>query len=198
MQSRVLVRPIHTVWIAVAQPPLRNALASSPRLVLLARKLSLIVALPVIALMPIVLVAVVQAIIVSVADIDPGNTISVVAREQVAEAGPSLRLAVLWRLVGSIAAIIVSVTVPSGRNATVIWTPETVLRTRPLSTMQLVFVGIVATVIVSVAQPVRLHANVGLLALEVIRRTGGVGRTSLVRLIGGSLVLAVIHSIADL
>lgn len=101
--------------------------------------------------MPVVLVTVVKTIIVTVADVDPGNTISVVAREQVTEASPSFRLAVLWRLVGSITAIVISVAIPGCRNATIIWAPEAVLRTRSLGTMQRFLVRIVAAVIVSVA-----------------------------------------------
>lgn len=43
------------------------------------------------------------------ANVDARNTIAIVAGEQIAEARPSFGLAVLWRFVGSLAAIVVAV-----------------------------------------------------------------------------------------
>lgn len=183
MQRRVLVGSIDTVWISVAQPPLGNALRPTPGLVLLARELRLIVTLPVIALMSVVLVTIVQAIIVSVANVNPWNTVSIVTREQVAEARSTLGLAILWRFISTIATVVVTVTVPGSRNTPMIRTPETVLRTRPLCTMQFILVGVVATVIVTITEPIRLNADVCLLALQVIRWTSGIRWTPFMRLI---------------
>lgn len=69
------------------------------------------------ALMTIILVGVVQAIVVSVANVNSWNAVAVIAREQITEARPTLRLAITRRLVTSVQAIIVSVAVPSSWNA---------------------------------------------------------------------------------
>lgn len=73
--------------------------------------------------MPCILITVVHTIIVTVANVDAGNAVSVVAGEQVAKAGAALTLAVLWGLVGPVTAVVVSVTVPCRRDAAVVRTP---------------------------------------------------------------------------
>lgn len=83
--------------------------------------------------MSIIFVRIIHAIIVTVADVNPRNAISIVAREKISEASSSLGFAILWRFVGSVTAIVVSVAVPSRRNATVVRTPEAVLWTSSLS-----------------------------------------------------------------
>jgi hypothetical protein len=65
MQRGVLVGAVHTIWVAVAHPLLRDALRAVPILVLGASVLHLGVALAVVALVPVVLVRVVQTIIVT-------------------------------------------------------------------------------------------------------------------------------------
>jgi hypothetical protein len=87
VQRSVLISAIYTIWIAITKPFLRNTLGASPGLVLLACELCLLVTLPVVALVSDVLVTVVQAIVVSVANVDSRYAISVVTGEQVAEAG---------------------------------------------------------------------------------------------------------------
>lgn len=83
--------------------------------------------------MPVVLVTVVQAIVVAVTDVDTRNAVAVVAREQISKAGASLGLAVIWRLVGTITAIVIAIAVPSGGNAAMIGTTEAVRGTSALT-----------------------------------------------------------------
>jgi hypothetical protein len=48
------------------------------------------------ALMSLVFVRVVEAIIITITDIDTRNTVSIIACEQITKACPTFRLAVLW------------------------------------------------------------------------------------------------------
>uniref|UniRef100_A0A2M4D189 Secreted protein n=1 Tax=Anopheles darlingi TaxID=43151 RepID=A0A2M4D189_ANODA len=125
---RVLIRTVHTVRITVADPLARYTLCPCPRLVLVARKLRIVVALPIVTLMPPILVATVQTIVVTIADVDPRYAVPIVARKQITEAGPALRFAVLGRFVRPIPAIVIAVAVPGGRYAPMVRTPEAVLR----------------------------------------------------------------------
>ena len=59
----------------------------------------------------------------------PGNAVAVGAGEEVAEAGPPLRVALL--LVGAVRAVLVAITVPRGRDAAVVGAAERVRRARP-------------------------------------------------------------------
>lgn len=68
------------------------------------------------ALMTFVLVRVIETIVVAVANINSRNAVAVVAREQIAEACPAFGLAITRRLVASVQTVVVSVTVPCGRN----------------------------------------------------------------------------------
>ena len=62
-----------------------------------------------------------------------------------------------------------------------------------------VLVAVVATVVVSITQPVWLHTDCGALALKVISGTSDIPRaTHLGRLVAGLVVFAVIDTIADL
>lgn len=65
-----------------------------------AGELGLLVALAIAALVAL-LVRVVATVVVAVAQVDARDAVAVVAREQVAEAGPRPRLALVGRLVGS-------------------------------------------------------------------------------------------------
>lgn len=150
------------------------------------------------ALMSIVFVTIVQAIVVAVADINAWNTVSIVTRKQITEACASFRLAVLWRLIGSVATVVVAIAVPRGRDASMVGTPETVLRTRSLRTMQYILVRIVTAVIVTVAQPIRFDADVGLLALQMVIGTRRILWTHFMRFVGRRIVLAVVDPVADL
>lgn len=71
----------------------------TPLLVGAAGKLGLGVALAVAALVPAVLVRVVQTVVVAVADVDARYAVAVVARKQVAEARLGARLAVIRWLI---------------------------------------------------------------------------------------------------
>lgn len=183
MQSDVLIGTVHAVRVSIAEPFLRDALRPVPHLIRRAGELSLLVALPIVTLVPFVLVGLVQAIIVPVADVDPRYTVAVIAREEVAEAGPAFGLAVARRFVAAVQTVVVAVAVPSGRDAAVIGAPEAVLRAGPLGAVQRVLVAVVPAIVVPVAEPVGLHADVGLLALEVVGRAGGVAGAAPVGLI---------------
>lgn len=148
--------------------------------------------------MSIVFVAVVQTVVVSIANVNPWNAISIVASEQITEARSALRFAVLWWLIGSVATIIIAVAIPRGRNASMIRASEAVLWTRTRSTMQHILVGIITTIVISITQPIRFHANIGLFALQMIFRASRILRTLLVRLVGRTVVLAIVHTIANL
>jgi len=145
-----------------------------------------------------VLVGTVQTVVVAVADVDPRYAVAVVAREQVAETRAALRLAVLRRLVRPVAAVVVAVAVPRGRYAPVVGAPEAVRRARPLRTVHRVLVAVVAAVVVAVAQPIRFHAYVRLLALQMVRGARDVLRAPVVRLVRSRVVLAVVHAVAHL
>jgi len=147
---------------------------------------------------PVILVTVVQTIVVAIADVDPWYAVAIVAGEQIPEACASFRFAVIWWFIGSIATVIVTITVPGSWNASVVGTPETVGWTSSLATMQWILVGVVTTIVVAIAQPIGFHADVGLLALQMIRRTSGVHGTPFVRFIRCGIILAVIHTIAHL
>lgn len=79
-----------------------------------------------------------------------------------------------------------------------IGTSEAVLGTSSLGAMNRILVAIVTAIVVAVAEPVRLHADVRLLAFEMIQRARSVAWTTLVRLIGSDIVLAVVDAVAHL
>lgn len=78
------------------------------------------------------------------------------------------------------------------------WTSEAIRRTSPLSAMQRILIRIIPTIIITITQPVRLDANIRLLALQMLRWTRRVLWTPFVRLIRCNVVLAIVHSITDL
>ena len=99
----------------------------------------------------------------------------------------------------TVAAVVISVAVPGGRNAAVVvGAAEAVAGTRALRTGGIVFVGIVAAVVVSVAQPVGLHTNVGRVALEVVVGARGVADALVGRFIRRVGVFTVVDSVAHL
>jgi hypothetical protein len=151
------------------------------------------------ALMSVVFVRVVEAIVVSIADVNARNAVAVVASEQVSKTRFGARFAVIWRLISSVATIVVSVTIPSGRNAAVVvGTAETVARAGALRTGRIVLIRIVTAVIVSVAEPERFHANVGRIAFEMVRWASCVPRATIAGFIRRISVFAIIYSVANL
>lgn len=75
------------------------------------------------ALMSVIFVRVVQTIIVAVTNVYSRNAVSIVTCEKITKAGASFRFAVLWRFVCTIAAVIVTITVPGSGDASVVGTP---------------------------------------------------------------------------
>jgi hypothetical protein len=77
--------------------------------------------------------------------------------------------------------------------------PERVWRACSSRTMELFFIGIVSTVVVSIAQPVGLDTDGGGLALHVGARAGDVSAAALLnRFVGSLVVLAVVDAVAHL
>ena len=61
---------------------------------------------------------------------------------------------------------------PGAGDAAVVGAPEAVGRAGSITTVQLVLITVITTVIVSITEPVWLHTDGGVLALEVIRWAG--------------------------
>ena len=74
------------------------------------------------ALVPGVFVGIVQTIVVTVADVNPGHAVAIVAGEEIAKTRSALTPAILRRLIAPVTAVIITVTVPSRGDATMIWT----------------------------------------------------------------------------
>lgn len=145
-----------------------------------------------------ILIAIIQTIVIAITNINTRNTISIITGKQIAEACSTLALAILRWFIGTITAIIVPVAIPSGRNASMIRAPETILWTCALRAMQRVLIGIVAAIVIAIAKPIRLHANVRLFAFQVICGAGSVLRTAVVCLVRCHVVFAIIHPITNL
>lgn len=79
-----------------------------------------------------------------------------------------------------------------------IGTSEAVLGASSLGAMNRILIAIVTAIVIAVAEPVRLHADVCFFALEMIQRTCSVARTALVCLIGSEVVLAIVDAVAHL
>jgi len=62
--------------------------------------------------MSVILITVVQTIVVSITDVDPGYAVAIVAGEEIPEAGSSLGFAVIWGLISTITTVIIPVAVP--------------------------------------------------------------------------------------
>jgi hypothetical protein len=81
----------------------------------------------------------------------------------------------------------------------VVWTPETVGRAGARTAVKWIFITVIATVIVTITEPVWLNTDGCILTLQVILGTGHIaGATQGHCLITGGVVLAVIHTIANL
>lgn len=167
-QSHVLISPVNAIRISIAQPFFWDALGAIPHFVRGASELRFFVAFSVVALMTLIFIGVIQTIVVSIADVNSRNTVAVITSEQIAETCSTLGLAVTRRLVASVQTIIISVAIPSGWDAPVIRTSEAVLGASSLGAMNRILIAIVTAIVIAVAQPVRLHADVCLFAFEMI------------------------------
>lgn len=195
--SHILVSPVNTIRLSIAQPFFGNTLRPVPNFVRGAGELCLFVTLSVIALVSIVLVRVIHAIVVPVADVTSGYTVAIVAGKQISEASSTLRLTVIWRFIAGIRAVVVSIAVPCGWDAPVVRAPEAVLRTSFLGAVQRILIAIIPAIVITIAKPVGFHADVGLVAFQMIRGTCGVHGTAFVGLVGGDIVPAVVDTITD-
>lgn len=121
-----------------------------------------------------ILVRVVQAVIVAITNVHSWYTIAIVTGVEVAKTGLGFILAHRFRLIGTVAAIVVAITIPLTRDAAVIWTLETVGGTLACRTKLRVLVGrgVVgagkAAIVVRVTEPKVLHADVCMGTLEHI------------------------------
>lgn len=112
VEGHVLVGTVHAVGVAVAQPFVGDALRPVPGLVCRAGEFRFFIAFSVVALVTIVLVGVVETVVVAIADVDARYAVSVVAGEQVAKTGATLRVTVLGGLVAAVETVVVAIAVP--------------------------------------------------------------------------------------
>ena len=122
--SLVLISSIDAIRIAVANPVLLDANLPSPGSVRFAGEFRVRIARPGLALPVLALVTVVKAVVVPVANVNPRDAISIVAREQVPIACSLCGFAFFLGLISSTIAIRIAVAVPSRGNAPMIRTPE--------------------------------------------------------------------------
>lgn len=135
MDSRILIGPIDTIGVAVANPSFGYTLSATPVLVGHTRELPVGIALTSVALVSYVFIRVVETIVIAVTDVNPRNTIAVIASEEISKAGPLFTLAVLFGFICfRTSTIIIAIAIPSGGNAPVVGTPEAIGRTRSLGT----------------------------------------------------------------
>ncbi len=102
-------------------------------------------------------------------------------------------------MLGTVSTVVVSITVPRCRDAAVVvGATETVAGTGSLRTGRVVLVRVVAAVVVTVAEPKRLDANVGRVALEMPRRASRVPGATIAGLVRRVGVFTVVDSVANL
>lgn len=70
-----------------------------------------------------IFVRIIQAIVVPITNVDPWHTVSIVTSEQVSKASSLFAFAVIFGFICTISTIVISITMPSGRNAAVAGTP---------------------------------------------------------------------------
>lgn len=63
--------------------------------------------------MPLVFITVIQTIVIAITNIYTRYTVAVIASEEITEARPSLTLAVLWRFVSAITAVVITIAIPT-------------------------------------------------------------------------------------
>merc|ERR1719277_738731 len=150
------------------------------------------------ALLGFILVRTIQTIIISITNINSWNTIAIVTSEQISKASFLLTVTILFGFITAIITVSISITIPRGRNTSVVRTPETVWWTLSLCTGQHVLVTVVSTIIVTITEPVWLHTNGGGLTLPVPHWTGHIHiLASLHRLITSGVIFTIINSITD-
>lgn len=79
-----------------------------------------------------------------------------------------------------------------------IGTSEAILGTSSLGAMNRILITIVTAIIITIAKPVRLHANVCLFAFEMVQWACSVARAALVCLIGSEVILTIVDAVAHL
>ena len=147
----VLIGTINTVRVSVANPILLDADSSSPITIGLASEFGFWVACSGFALLGFTFIRVVQTIIVTITNVNSRDAIAIVTGEKVPKAGSVFGLASIFGFVFTALTIWITVTIPSGWNASMIRAPERVRGTGPGTAMELIFVRVIAAVIVSIA-----------------------------------------------
>ena len=147
----VFIGTINTVRVSVANPILLDADSSSPITIGLASEFRFWVASSGFALLSFTFVRVVQTIIVAVTNVNSRDAVAIVTGEKVTKAGSVFGLAGIFRFVFATLTIWITVTIPSGWDASVIGAPEGVRGTGPGTAMELIFVRVITAVIVSIA-----------------------------------------------
>merc|ERR1740129_176297 len=191
--GRVFISSIHTIWITIAHPLLRDTFRSLPQLVLFTFKLGSFVTLSVVALHCFIFIRTIQTIVITIAEVYSRNAVTIITCEKVTKASLLFGFTVLLWLVTAIIAVRISVAVPCCWNAAMIRTSEAVRWAGPRSTVQRIFVAVIPAVVVSVAKPVRLHTDGGVPALMMIPGACNIlSSTCLHGLITGCIILTVI------
>jgi hypothetical protein len=147
----VLIRTIDTIRVSIANPFFFDADSSTPFSIGFASEFSFGIALSIFALSGFAFVRIIQAVVITVANIDPGDAIAIVASEQVAETSPTFGLALIFGFVFSTIAILVTIAIPGGGYTSVIGTSEGVGRTRSCTTMDFILVRIITAIVVTIA-----------------------------------------------
>ncbi len=195
----VFISRVDTIRIAITDPVLINANPPAPLPVGLTSELGVRIASTRFALPVFAFVRSINTVIVAITNINPGNAIAIITSEQIPKASSAFLLTLILRLVFASVTIRVSIAIPSRRNAPMIRTPERVRWARPSTTMQLIFIRVVTTIIVSITKPIRLDTDGRIRTLDMSIRTINISILArLQRLIAGRIVLAVVDTIANL
>ena len=195
----VFISRVDTIRIAITDPVLINANPPTPLPVGLTSELCVRIASTRFALPVFAFVRSINTVIVAITNINPGNAIAIITSEQIPKASSAFLLTLILGLVFASVTIRVSIAIPSRRNAPMIRTPERVRWARPSTTMQLIFIRVVTTIIVSITKPIRLDADGRIRSLDMSIRTINISILArLQRLIAGRVVLAVVDAIANL
>ena len=147
----VLIGTINTVRVSVANPIFLDADCSSPIAIGLTSEFGFRVAGSGFALLGFTFVRVVQTIIIAITNVNSRDAVAIVTGEKVTKAGSVFGLAGIFGFVFTTLTIWITITIPSGWNASMIGAPEGVGGTGPGTAMELIFVRVIAAVIVSIA-----------------------------------------------
>lgn len=159
MHGDILVGTIDTIGITIADPSLGNALSAAPVLVGGAGELAIRIAFTRVALVSSILVRIIEAIIITIADVNPWYAVAIVAGEKITETCSLLRLAIVLGFVGLVTAIIIAVAVPGGRYASMIGTTETVWWAGSLRADDRRLVRLVTTIIVAIYKQTQVSVS---------------------------------------